>query len=191
MGVENKRDIAIATAELDRDLERNIPPLDRRFALLYLLAFKGNLTTDDIIHLSTVLYRDGQTNRVRSLREVSEEASILPSKDPVRHHRFGAIRGKMLDALFGKVLDRDAFLNHTVPRYEVDEMEWEYTGNGYDNPNLHRSEGYQGPIGEIDARAGGGTPRPLLYELYLLEGDSEICNLNEVHKNSFFLPSVE
>lgn len=148
-------------------ISSRVTDLDRRYCLMYLAAAKRYLTKSEIDSLGDTLYEDVKRSRVRSLREVAQEAGVLP-RDTGRRR---LINARSLPALAGAVGDwllkrddsfaSDAFLNHVVPAYGPEEMEETFEGVFLSGKRT---------TGMIDLVAGFKHSRPLLFELELMEG---------------------
>lgn len=143
------------------------PNLDRQYCLMYLATAQRHLTRLEVDSLGDVLYEDAKSKRIRSLREVAQEAGVI-SRDSGRRKLVSArslsdVVGVAKDWWYGRddSCADDAFLNHTVPAYKPEEME-----RTFEDVFLSGERN----TGMIDLVAGFGHSSPLLWELELMCG---------------------
>ncbi len=188
MGVEAR---AISQEQLKWEVREQLPlHLDRKYALMYLLTAlevyaKKRLTSNDVSSLAQVIYNDTKEGKTRSLKEVSEEAGLLPVKDQ-KPHSFGNAIGQLIFGR-GDFFSEDIFLNHVALNYSQKEMEV-------------KPEDLTRPVqpGEVSSsypgfRAGSGPARPLLIDLYRLDSLGQINifedNVEGQHQE-IFVPTI-
>jgi hypothetical protein len=119
----------------------NVPRLERKYVLMYLLDQVGMLTRGQVDQLAEQLYQRSQRREPPiPIRETCHSAGIATTNG----------------------FDKDVFVNSVALDYGQLEMEQEYSLRPLE-------EGPVAP-GLIDTLAGSGPPRPLLKELYSLAG---------------------
>ncbi|OGE64574.1 hypothetical protein A3I48_00195 [Candidatus Daviesbacteria bacterium RIFCSPLOWO2_02_FULL_36_7] len=138
--------------------------LDRQYGLMYLATTRRYLTRPEVDSLGDVLYEDAKSKRIRSLREVAQEAGVIPKDSGRRKLRsLSDVVGVAKDWWYGRddSCADDAFLNHAVPSYKPEEME-----RTFEEVFLSGERN----TGMIDLVAGFDHSRPLLWELELMCG---------------------
>lgn len=148
IGLGRKKDTAPYDPTKDITLIRRFSILDRKEGLICLLRATQTLDKDQVGALANGLYQDAISNRIRPLYQSATAAGLLAGKDYLR---------------------KNPFLNHVALSYSQAEMAQPMrfkplTGFG----------GIEQSLGFIDMLSGGGPPRPLLYDLYMLEGLGEV-----------------
>jgi len=137
------------------------PSLDRPRVLMYLLSSTGKLQSDSIESLGAEFKTDTESGNFRSVADIAREISGDRS-------------------LFKK----DPFLNHVALNYTLEELSVEYDPN---QPLLPRSDGQ--PHALLDSLVGGGPARPVLFDLYSLEGLVGLATTEYRDESDVFYPT--
>lgn len=122
----------------------DIPNIPRKYGLLYLVDRLGSMRRGQVEQLAAVLDTDMKQDIVRPLAKVSYDAQLV-------------------EAVHSREFDRDTFLNYAALSYDGTELHQEYSME----PRLPTEVWPRSPA---DLLAGGGSPRPLLLEMYSLKG---------------------
>lgn len=141
----------------------NIPDLERKYGLLYLVDQLGSLRRGQVEDLAIVFNADTQQDLIRPLAEVSATAQIAEAD---HQRRF----------------NHDAFLNHVALSYSNDELH-----------KPERTEPIQPgeePRSLIDYLAGVGPARPLIKELYSLEAFGLVFVTTGEDGRELFIPTT-
>lgn len=141
----------------------NVPKLERKYALLYVVDQLGTLTRRQVEDLAAVIDTNTQQGVVESLAEASHAAQLLKAG---RHRKFF----------------QDAFLNHVSLSYTTDEL--------HKLPRTEPIAPNEQPRSLADFLAGDGSVRPLLKELYSLEGLGLVIVRTDEDSRELFAPTT-
>lgn len=148
--------------EFSPNPEPDVPVLERKYVLTYLVAKFRRLPRQDVVSLAEQLYSDTTNGVPRPLKDICKAAGLLNGQ--------------------AKPPDRDSFFNRVALSYTTTEMEQIYSLTPHTEDDI--------PPRYVDLLAGDGPPRPLLKELYSLESLGEVVALTSTDDNQeVFVPT--